>query len=219
MIYLIKILIADDQALFLDMLCTIISSYDDCEIVARASNGNEAVELYLEHKPDICLLDIQMPVADGIMALKQIKQHDNNAKVIMLTTFSDDENILEAHKAFADGYILKDVKPDVLINSIRCVFSGLVCMNKRVMTIINDKIIQLENSSANTLIKGTSDSFNPKDIEIIRLIGVGMSNKLIAEQLNYSEGTIRNRISAILADTGLTDRTQIALFAIKNRLV
>lgn len=215
---MIKILIADDQALFLDMLCTIISSYEENEIVARASNGKEAVELYLKHKPDVCLLDIQMPITDGIEALKQIKQHDSNAKVIMLTTFSDDENIFAAYKLFADGYILKDVKPEVLINAINSVCYGLVCMNKRVMAIINNKISELEKS---TIIenKAINTSFNPKDIEIIRLIGGGLSNRLIAEKLNYSEGTIRNRISAILAETGLTDRTQVALFAIKNRLV
>jgi DNA-binding NarL/FixJ family response regulator len=215
---MIKILIADDQALFLDMLCTIISSYKENEIVARASNGKEAVELYLRHKPDVCLLDIQMPITDGIEALKQIKQHDSNAKVIMLTTFSDDENILTAYKLFADGYILKDVKPEVLINAINCVCYGLVCMNKRVMAIINNKISELEKPTI-TENKELNTSFNPKDIEIIRLIGGGLSNRLIAEKLNYSEGTIRNRISAILSETGLTDRTQIALFAIKNRLV
>lgn len=213
-----KFLIADDQSLFLDMLCTIISSYNGNEIVAKAYNGKEAVELYIEHKPDICLLDIQMPVTDGITALKQIKQYDSNAKVIMLTTFSDDENILDAYKAFADGYVLKDVKPEVLINAINCVCSGLVCMNKRVIEIINNRILELENITPNYN-KEFDVSFNPKDIEIIRLIGVGLSNKLIAEKLNYSEGTIRNRISAILTETSLTDRTQIALFAIKNRLV
>ena len=214
-----KILIADDQALFLDMLCTIISTYDGYEVVARASDGKQAVEQYLLHKPDVCLLDIQMPVASGIDALKSIKGHDKDAKVIMLTTFGDGENILEAHQANADGYILKDIKPDSLINAIKCVCSGLICMNNSVLKTIYSKIPNTLETEMLTKAKKEEISFNNKDIEIIRLIGSGLSNKQISETLNYSEGTIRNRISSILLETGLRDRTQIALFAIKNRLV
>lgn len=215
---MIKILIADDQALFLDMLCTIVSTYEGYEVVARASDGKAALEQYLLHRPDVCLLDIQMPISSGIDALKGIKQENEDAKVIMLTTFSDGENILEAYCSGADGYILKDIKPDSLISAVKCVCSGLVCMNKSVLKIIHKGMPEMPEEMP-IKIKKEGIRFNAKDMEIIRLIGDGMSNRQIADALNYSEGTIRNRISAILYETGLRDRTQIALFAIKNRLV
>lgn len=213
------ILVADDQPLFLEMLCTIIETYDGFRVVARATNGEEAVALYTQHKPDVCLLDLQMPVLDGIGALKRIKAISDNAKVIILTTFSDDGHVLEACHALADGYILKDIKPDILAIAIRCVYSGLICMNKNVLPILNEKISELEQLNPQAQGNKTGINFNPKDIEIMRLIGEGLSNRMIAEKLNYSEGTIRNRISAILAETGLADRTQIALFALKNKMV
>lgn len=214
-----KILIADDQALFLDMLCTIVSTYEGYEVVARASDGKQALEQYLLHRPDVCLLDIQMPLCSGIEALRGIKHENEDAKVIMLTTFSDDEKILEAYNAGADGYILKDIKPDSLLSAVKCVSSGLVCMNKNVLNILHGGNAEADEQERSISIKGEGIKFNAKDMEIVRLIGAGMSNRQIAESLNYSEGTIRNRISAILYETGLRDRTQIALFAIKNRLV
>jgi DNA-binding NarL/FixJ family response regulator len=213
---MLKILIADDQILFLDMLCTIVSTYEGFTVAARAANGKEAYEKFLTVKPDICLLDIQMPILNGIETLRRIKEINSSAKVIMLTTFNDEENIVNAYNLDADGYILKDIKPEALINAIKCAASGLVCMNKGVMGMLHKRLaasLPLDNS-AHTL--DATRKFDQINMEIIRLIGSGYTNKQISEALNYSEGTIRNRISDILFETGLRDRTQIALFALKN---
>ncbi len=217
---MIKILIADDQRLFADMLKTILQAQEDFEVTAYAGSGQEAVEQYKAIKPDVCLLDIQMPNSNGLDALKKIKEIDRNAKVIMLTTFGDDDNIVAAYLGDADGYLLKDILPEALTEAIRCVHNGLIVMNKEVQVLLAEKLAAGEINAAGAaqgMIAG--NSFDERDIQIICLIAKGMSNKAIAEQMNYSEGTVRNRVSNILAATQLNDRTQIALFAIKNRLV
>lgn len=217
---MIKILIADDQRLFADMLKTILQSQEDFEVTAYAGSGREAVEQYKIHKPDICLLDIQMPESNGLFALEKIKEINPDAGVIMLTTFSDDENIVAAYLGGADGYLLKDILPAVLTEAIKCVYSGLVVMSREVRALLAEKLAAGNTKFAASIKDGLgSNSFDERDIQIICLIAKGMSNKAIAEQMNYSEGTVRNRVSNILAVTGLNDRTQVALFAIKNRLV
>lgn len=215
-----RILIADDQRLFADMLKTIIQTYEGFEVVAYAYNGHSAFLQYVQHKPDICLLDIQMPNSDGIYALKQIKAVNCDAKVIMLTTFCDDENIISAYLNDADGYISKDTLPDALIDSMKCVIAGLSVMDKCVQTLISAKLHEQKDITNPEMQEAFPDTeFDERDIQIICLIAKGLSNRTIAEKMNYSEGTIRNRISKILSMTGLNDRTQVALFAIKNRLV
>lgn len=216
---MIRVLIADDQKLFADMLKTIIQTYEGFKVVAYAGNGEEAYQQYKVYHPDICLLDIQMPDTSGLHALKKIKAEDSNAKVIMLTTFRDDENIIEAYLAGADGYLLKDILPQVLIDSIQCILADQCVMNKSVQLFIAQKMLQQTEVSLNTKNFVAEGTFDSRDIEIMCLIARGMSNKAIAVQLNYSEGTVRNRISNLIAITGLSDRTQIALFAMKNRLV
>lgn len=217
---MIKILIADDQQLFADMLKTILQAQEDFEVTAYATNACEAVEKFREYKPDICLLDIQMPGSNGLYALEKIKAIDPNAGVIMLTTFGDDENIVAAYLGGADGYLLKDILPESLAQAIRCVRNGLVVMSREVRLLLAEKFAAGETEkTAVGQAELAGNRFDERDIQIICLIAKGMSNKAIAEQMNYSEGTVRNRVSNILAETGLKDRTQIALFAIKNRLV
>lgn len=213
-----RILIADDQRLFADMLKTIIQTYEGFEVVAYAKDGQEAYSQYEKYKPDVCLLDIQMPNSNGITALTKIKAANNDAKVIMLTTFSDDENIVSAYCSGADGYVLKDIMPDALIQSIKCVLCGLFVMNKEVQSLLADTIRKQKQQDHASQEYFNKVNLDERDIRIICLIAKGMSNKAIAEKMNYSEGTVRNRISNILSLTGLNDRTQIALFAIKNRL-
>ena len=217
---MIKILIADDQRLFADMLKTILQSQEEFEVTAYAASGREAVAQYQAHQPDICLLDIQMPESNGLFALEKIKAINPDAGVIMLTTFSDDKNIIDAYLGGADGYLLKDILPAVLTEAIKCVYSGLVVMSREVRALLAEKLVTGNLTLAESVKDGLGrNSFDERDIQIICLIAKGLSNKAIAEQMNYSEGTVRNRVSNILAATGLNDRTQIALFAIKNRLV
>jgi len=217
---MIRLLIADDQRLFADMLKTILQAQEEFDVVAYAGSGQEAVEQYKAHIPDICLLDIQMPESNGLFALEKIKEINPDAGVIMLTTFSDDDNIIAACLGGADGYLLKDILPEVLTDAIKCVHSGLVVMSKEVRGLLAEKLrYQSQTAGLKPQNEFKDKGFDERDIQIICLIAKGMSNKAIAEQMNYSEGTVRNRVSNILAVTGLNDRTQIALFAIKNRLV
>lgn len=217
---MIRILIADDQRLFADMLKTILQANEEFDVVAYAGNGQEAVAQYQANKPDVCLLDIQMPNSNGLYALKKIKEIDRDACVIMLTTFSDDENIAAAYLGGADGYLLKDILPEVLTEAIKCVFNGLVVMSREVQNLLAEKLRnQADTAECEPKNEFSDKGFDERDIQIICLIAKGMSNRTIAEKMNYSEGTVRNRVSNILAVTGLSDRTQIALFAIKNRLV
>ncbi|MDD3349817.1 MAG: response regulator transcription factor [Eubacteriales bacterium] len=216
-----KVLIADDQKLFADMLKKIVETYEAFEVVACAENGRDACQKYKEFRPDVCLLDIQMPETNGIYALKHIKEEFPTAKAIMLTTFSNDENILDAYLNGADGYLLKDILPDALINAIHCVLDGQCVLNKNIQEFVSTS---LKNSIQRKTLPSNENSeipvdFQGRDLEIICLIAKGMSNRDIATTLNYSEGTVRNRISGILSATGLSDRTQIALLAIKNHLV
>lgn len=215
---MIRLMIADDQNLFADMLKTVLNSNPDITVEAYAKNGAEAFEIYQKMRPDVCLLDIQMPSGGGLEALKKIKELDPSSRVIMLTIFGNSDNIFNAFLSGADGYLLKDLQPSTLTEAIRCVHNGLSVMNSDVRTQLSEKLKYFMGEPKNNTNLLTND-FDKRDIQIMRLIAEGLSNRLIAEKLNYSEGTIRNRISMILAETGLTDRTQLALFAIKNRLV
>ncbi len=208
------ILIADDQSLFLDLLATLLGSRSDFRVIARACNGEEAVRLASKHLPDLCLLDIQMPGSSGLLALKKLKATFPDMKVVMLTTFGDYEKIQEAVALHADGYLLKDMTPAALILAIESCMAGLVCMHPSILHTLEQAV-----TSPPYMPTDLDLEFDEIDLEIIRCIGIGYANRRIAEHLNYSEGTIRNRISAILASTGLQDRTQIALFALRNHLV
>lgn len=213
---MMRLLIADDQALFANMLKTILETNEDMQVVACACNGDAALEEYLRCKPDVCLLDIQMPGSDGIGSLKRIKQADPQAKVIMLTTFSDDVNIIRAYVHGADGYLLKDILPQALVQAIQCVCAGICVMNRSISDFISQKLAEGPKTEPT---ENVEPELNERDLQIIRLIAQGLSNKSIADKLNYSEGTVRNRISSALAATNLSDRTQLVLFAIKNRLI
>lgn len=214
---MISVLIADDQRLFADMLSTIIEADSEYCVKAIAADGAQAVALYTQHRPDICLLDIQMPGESGLDALKKIKAVNPNAKVIMLTTFGDNDHVETAFFEGADGYVLKDITPQALADAMKSILNGLFVMSPGVRDILAQSLSRALDPLADGKLK--SSGFDQRDIDIMRWIAGGLSNKAIAEKMNYSEGTVRNRISALLSATGLNDRTQIALFAIKNRLV
>lgn len=214
---MISVLIADDQRLFADMLSTIIEADGEYCVKAIAADGTRAVDLYTQHRPDISLIDIQMPGESGLDALKKIKAVNPNAKVILLTTFGDNDHVETAFIEGADGYVLKDITPQALADAMKSVLNGLFVMSPGVREILAQSLARALDPLADGKLK--SSGFDQRDIDIMRYIAKGYSNKIIAERMNYSEGTVRNRISALLSATGLNDRTQIALFAIKNRLV
>lgn len=212
---MIKTAVADEQVLFREMLSMVLSSDGDIEIAGLASNGDELLDICCEKKPDVVIVDIKMPVRDGFFALEAIKKE----KVIVLTSFEDERSALEAYKKGANGYVLKDIKPSALKGAIKCVFEGLVVVQDEIAELVR-KQIELP-AARKPVASGGYEQYglDALDVKIIKLLVEGKSNKEIGEALNYSEGSIKNRISRILGATGLKDRTQIAVFALQNHIV
>lgn len=215
---MIRILIADDQTLFRSMLEVIIRSELEFELVASAANGKEALEMALLHKPDVAILDVQMPELSGIEVLYALKKQIPQTKVAILTTFEEVESITAASGAGMDGYLIKDMKPEVLIMAIKCIYHDLVLMHQGAFNVLcPEKGTYTQHSQEK--VKFGDLTFDRTDLMIIKQIAEGRANKEIAKILNYSEGTIKNKVSNILSMTGLPDRGQIALFAIKNSII
>lgn len=223
---MIKAIIADDQVLLREMLKTLLLQDKEIEVPACAGNGNEAIQLCKLHRPDVILMDIRMPDLDGIKAMTVIKKSFPKVKLIMLTTFEDIGNITEAYLNGADGYILKDIKPELLTMVVKCIYHDLfvMCksahsfMMKQFEMICGDKISlvpQLTEENNN----GQEVELDKTDLKILKLLAEGNSNKSIAEQVNFSEGTVKNRISRILNLLGIKDRTQLVVYALKNNLI
>ena len=216
---MVKIAIADDQVLFRDMLSIFLTQDHTFEVIGSAGDGNEILQLCDEEKPDIVLLDVNMPVADGIFALLKIKEKYPHMKVIMLTTFEEEDYILNACTNAADGYLLKDTKPETLINTIKCVNDGLFVMHRSVQQCMVKQLAKALQTEKITEIADERFDFDPIDLKILKLLSLGKSNAEIAQSLNYSEGTIKNRISRMLDITELKDRTQLAIFALQNGII
>lgn len=199
-----KIVIIDDDRLVVSSLKTILESDDEIEVVASGNSGHEAIKLYNDYLPDVLLMDIRMENMTGLEAAEKILQMHSNAKILFLTTFSDDEYIIKTFRMGAKGYILK--QNFASINSaVKTVHMGQRVFGDEIIT----KIPALMNNA-----KTNIDKYNltEKEIEIISHVAEGKSNKEIAEALFFSEGTIRNYISIILEKLNLRDRTQLAIF-------
>ena len=209
----IRVLLADDQALFREGLDTLLSVHKDIEVVGQASNGQEAVDLALKLRPDVILMDMQMPILNGIGATRRLKGSLPDCRVIMLTTFNDNETIFDALRAGAVGYLLKDVGSAQLAESIRSTAHGESILDPSVAA----KVVA-EFSRVSSMVDGISSDVLPeplseREIELLRLIASGSSNKEIAETLFITEGTVKNHITHILGKLGVRDRTQAALKA------
>lgn len=209
----IRVLLADDQALFREGLDTLLSIQKDIVVVGQASNGQEAVDLALKLRPDVILMDMQMPILNGIGATRRLKHSLPDCRVIMLTTFNDNETIFDALRAGAVGYLLKDVGSAQLAESIRATSHGDSILDPSVAA----KVVQ-EFSRVSSLVGGTSSEVLPeplseREIELLRLIACGSSNKEIAEALFITEGTVKNHITHILGKLSVRDRTQAAIKA------
>lgn len=205
-----KVIIVDDDGLIRDSLKLVLGLEEDIEVIGTAKNGMEAFELCKADKPDIVLMDIRMPVMDGVLGTKLIKENFRDVKVVVLTTFKDDEYIREAVMNGAEGYILKNQSTDSIIESLRTVHKGNTVFEKDVVNAITG-MIKEERS------KRPSDyNLSEREFEVLSLIAEGLSNKEISEKLFLGEGTIRNYITNILEKLELRDRTQLAIFYLKN---
>lgn len=211
---MIKIILADDQVLLRESIGYILSSDQEIEVVAMAGTGEEAIKQCQEHTPDIVLMDIEMPEIDGVGATQAIKQMYPNIKIIILTTFENPDNIIESFVAGADGYIVKNINHADLVLTVKCVARGLSVIDESVKNIMVRRFKRLSDCKTKY-----QEKLSKKEIEIIKLIATGKSNKEIANVLNYSEGTIKNNVSRVLEKLEMTDRMQVAIFAIESGLV
>lgn len=217
---MIKILIVDDQELIRQSLALILNNQPGMEVVGDAKSGTEAIEITRRLRPEIILMDIRMPGMDGIQCMKIIKENLPHIKIIILTTFDDDEYIYKALKNGADGFLLKGISTLELVRAINIVYNGGVSIEPD----IANKVFQIFRKLANYDFVNQVEnqdiaSLSNNELKIIQLIGQGLSNKQITQAMNFSEGTIRNYISSILRKLELRDRTQIAIFAIQSSIM
>jgi DNA-binding NarL/FixJ family response regulator len=211
----IKILLVDDHMVVRKGLSFFLSTQGDFELVGEAENGKQALEKIAELKPDIVLMDAVMPEMDGIEATAQIKKNYPEVKVIILTSFSDQDHVLPALRAGAVGYLLKDVQPEQLGDAIRGAYRGNIQLHPE---ITQQLMSQNFASSHDTQRSSIIEDLTMREKEVLSLIAKGMSNKEIASTLMIAEKTVKTHVSSILSKLGLADRTQAALYAVKNGL-
>lgn len=205
-----RILIVDDDALIREGLKILLDIEEDFEVVGIGINGIDALEKCKLYNPEVVLMDIRMPVLDGVLGTKLIKEYSKDIKVVILTTFKDDEYIKEALKNGASGYVLKNQSSDSIIECLRAVAKG--------NTVFESAIADSISSMLRAEIRKEPSAFNlsEREFEILELIGEGLSNREIAIKLFLSEGTVRNYVTELLEKLEYRDRTQLAIFYLKN---
>ena len=209
----INVLLVDDQTLVREGLSSLLSLSDNVTVVAQASSGKKALEKNVQHSIDVILMDIRMPDMDGIEAVETLRSGGCQTPVLMLTTFDDHESIMRAIQAGAEGYLLKDVSLEMLVDAIAALSQGKTwlqpAITERILTgLKNNK--STESTDDKTLVEPLTD----KEIAVLRLIAAGLSNHEIAESLFKSTGTVKNQVSSLMAKLGVRDRTRAVLKAI-----
>jgi len=201
----IRILVVDDHPVVRQGTAVLIGSQSDMALVAEASNGREAIQQFRKHRPDITLLDLQMPEMNGLDALAAIRGEFADAKIIVLTTYTGDVQILRALKSGAQGYLLKNTFHKELVDAIRAVHGG-------------KKILSAE-ASYELAEHSTDDALTPAEISVLKLIAAGNANKQIADQLSITEDTVKWRVKNILSKLGAHDRTHAAMIGLKRGII
>jgi NarL family two-component system response regulator LiaR len=206
----IRLLIADDHAIVREGLRALIGTEPGLELVAEASDGVEAVSKTHALKPDVILLDMMMPRKDGLGAIEEIMREQPNARILVLTSFAEDDKVFPAIKAGALGYLLKDSSPQELLQAIRNVYQGEASLHPTIAR----KLMRELNQPTN--LPPTTDPLTEREVEVLRLVAQGLTNDDIAEKLVVSERTVRTHVSHILDKLHLANRTQMALYAIRE---
>jgi DNA-binding NarL/FixJ family response regulator len=201
----IRIMIVEDHQVVRQGLVALMKTVPDISVVAEASNGDEAIQLHAQHRPDITLMDLRLPVRSGVDAITAIRQKDSGAKIIVLTTYDGDEDIYRALQAGARGYLLKGMSAEELLNAVREVQAGRTHIPKLVAERLAERM-------------GGPD-LTVRELDVLRLIVKGKSNKEIGTDLNITEATVKTHINNILGKLGVTDRTQATTTAIQRGIV
>ncbi|WP_027090428.1 response regulator transcription factor [Thomasclavelia saccharogumia] len=214
---MIKVLIADDQELIRESLKIVLNTHDDIQVIDTTGDGFAVLDSIKRNMPDVILMDIRMPQMDGVYCTKTIKELYPDIKIIILTTFDDDEFVFSALKFGASGYLLKGVSMEGLYQAIKTVISGGAMINPDIAT----KVFRLFSKMANTNYAISVNDNNVNNLsnaewKVIQQVGFGLSNKEIAQKLYLSEGTVRNYLSSILSKLELRDRTQLAIWAVQT---
>lgn len=214
---MIKVLIADDQELIRESLKIVLNTHEDIQVIDTAGDGFAVLDSIKRNMPDVILMDIRMPRMDGVYCTKTVKELYPDIKIIILTTFDDDEFVFSALKFGASGYLLKGVSMEGLYQAIKTVISGGAMINPDIAT----KVFRLFSKMANTNYAISVNDNNVNNLsnaewKVIQQVGFGLSNKEIAQKLYLSEGTVRNYLSSILSKLELRDRTQLAIWAVQT---
>ena len=208
-----RVLVVDDQTLFRTGLASLLSEDGRVEVVGQAVDGTDAIKQAIRLKPDVVLMDVRMPNVDGIEATRQIREKVPGTSVLVLTTFETDSQVIQALKAGASGYVLKDSSASAIVSSIVAVMSG-----ERVMaSVVANRVLEM--LTGTTTPKEFYDGLTNREVEILKLLANGMANKQIAYRLKISEKTVRNHVSNTYEKLGIYDRSQAVLYAVKKGLV
>jgi NarL family two-component system response regulator LiaR len=209
-----KVIICDDQAIVRDGLVMLIKLEPDIEIVGTAEDGAAAVEMVGDKRPDVVLMDLKMPIMNGVEATRQIRAKYPEVKILVLTTYADDEWVFDAIQAGASGYLLKDTPREELIKAVRGTVTGKTYVDPSIAGKVLEQVSSHQTQPASLI----TSKLTEREIEVLRLIARGLSNADIADRLFLSDGTVRNHVSSILAKLGVSDRTQAAVIAIQHGL-
>ena len=201
----IRILVVDDHPLFRQGIASLVATQTDMSVVAQASNGREAIRQFREHRPDITLMDLQMPEMNGIEAMTTIRGEFPDARIIVLTTYTGDVQVLRALKTGARAYLLKNLLDKELLDTIRAVHTGRKSLSPE--------------ASFELAEHATDDPLTPAEVEVLRLIAGGNANKQIAAQLSVTEETVKGRVKNILSKLGANDRTHAAMIGVKRGII
>lgn len=210
----VRVVVAEDQALVRAGLVTILSSDPEIEVVAQAVDGLEAVELVTAHRPDVALIDVRMPQCDGLAATRRIVADGLPTRVLILTTFGEDEVVFDALQAGAQGFLLKDTRPEDLLSAVHAIASGEARLDPAVTAAVIARVRRSGARSSHPI-----ESLTAREKEVLVLIASGLSNAEIAERLVVSTGTVKTHVASLLAKLGVRDRVQAVIAAFESGLV
>jgi DNA-binding NarL/FixJ family response regulator len=215
----LRLILVDDQSLFREALRTLLSLQPDFEIVAEAENGERAIALARIHKPDVMLMDLRMPVMGGVEATRRIMATVPGSRVVVLTTFDEDEEVFEALRAGALGYLLKACSADKLNESVRAAAKGASVLEPAVTAKMMAELNRLSAKEGKKAAQPLADPLSDRELAVLKLLAAGCSNKEIGSRLTITEGTVKNHMTNVLGKLGVLDRTQAALRAREMGLI